>query len=297
MEQKATIYTYGNELIEATKLLHILQPYGINCVVDCRPLMGCTFNAYMSSSQQLRDILKSSNIFYIPFHKHFGIFPLTAQTKRGKIIYAKAIQTENFKAGIERIKKGIGKGLTICIIDDKRETSDSLRYSLIGKYLKDFYNVVHICSETKQISHEQLACLVEERKVITKQKNTQAKEIGQIGEEIAGLYLINKGYQILDRNWNLHKGCELDIIASKGNRLYFIEVKTRSSDKYGEPQLAIDKKKMRHLLSAIHEYRYKRHLLNIDFQIDSIAIIYRGEQDYDLQHFTDIRPEYYTRKY
>ena len=295
MKHKATIYTYGKEQIEATQLLSILQPYNINCVVDCRPFIAKS-NALLSSSQQLCDILKSYNISYIPFHKHFGIFPPIAQNKRGKIVYSKAIQLPTFKEGIERINIGINKGFTICLIDDKQDTSDSLRYTLIGKYLKDFYQVVHIYSASQSISQEELAHRTEENKAITKYKKMMAKEIGQAGEEIAGLYLVNKGYRILDRNWNLYKGCELDIVASKGNTLHFVEVKTRSSDKHGEPQLAIDKKKMRHILSAIHEYRYKRHFLDIEYQIDSIAIIYRGEHDYDLHHFTDIRPEYYNRK-
>ena len=298
MEQKATIYTYGNEQIEATQLLNILHPYGINCIVDCRPPIGTSIsNVCLSSSEQLKKTLKSHNISYIPFHKHFGIFPLTAQTKRGKIIYSKAIKTTNFIEGIERIQKGIDKGFRICIIDNQKETPKSLRYTLIGQYLKDIYHIIHISSKNKRISQEELANRVEKQQSIIKQEKIKAHELGQSGEEIAGLYLINKGYQILDRNWNLYKGCELDIVAAKDNKLHFIEVKTRSSDKYGEPQLSINKQKMRHLLSAIHEYRYKRHFLNIEYQIDSIAIIYRGENDYDLQHFTDIRPEYYTPRY
>lgn len=296
MEQKATIYTYGKEQIEATQLLSILQTYGINCIVDCRPPIGVS-TAYFSSSEKLYETLKSHNISYIPFHKHFGIFPSTAQTKRGKIIYSKAIQTLNFKEGIERIKNGVNKRFSICIIDDKRDITESLRYTLIGQYLKDYYNVIHIYSENKRISQEELVHRIEEHTTIVKQKKAQTKEIGQAGEEIAGLYLINKGYQIIDRNWNLYKGCELDIVASKENKLHFIEVKTRSSDKYGEPQLAINKKKMSHILSAIRQYRYEKHFINIEYQIDSIAIIYRNEHDYKLQHFTDIRPDYYTPRY
>lgn len=296
MEQKATIYTYGKEQIEATQLLTILLPYGINCVVDCRPLIG-TSNKYQSSSQQLRSILKLHNISYIPFHKHFGIFPPTVQTKYGRIIYSKAIQIPHFQEGVKRIQIGINKGYTICFLDDKSETSNSIRYTLIGQYFKDLYHILHIISENQRISQEKLSQRVKEYKAIIKQRKKQSAEIGQAGEEIAGQYLINKGYKILDRNWNLHKGCELDIVATKGNKLFFIEVKTRSSDKYGEPQLAINKTKMKHILSAIHQYRYKRHFINIEYQIDSIAIIYRGENDYDLKHFADIRPEYYTPRY
>lgn len=298
MEQKATIYTYGKELIEATQLLNIIRPYGINCVLDCRPKIESSIsNSHLSSSEELRAILKSHNIFYISFYKHFGIFPLTVQTKRGKIIYSKAIKTDTFREGIERIQKGISKGFTICIIDGKQDTANSHRYTLIGQYLKDFYNIIHIDSALQGLSHEELTHRIEEHKAITKNKKLQAKQIGQTGEEIAGLYLINKGYKILDRNWNLYKGCELDIVATKDNKLYFIEVKTRSSDKYGEPQVAIDKRKMKHILTAIKEYRYKRFLFNMEYQIDSIAIIYRNEKDYELKHFMDIRPDYYTRRY
>lgn len=291
MEQKATIYTYGKEQIEATQLLRLLQPYGINCVVDCRPIIS-TSTAYITSSRQLSEILKSHNIFYIPFHKHFGIIPPDVQAKRGKIRYSKAIQTPHFKEGTERIRTGISKGFTICIIDNKKDTITSPRHTLIGQYFKDFCKVIHIYSATKTITQEELTLRAEKQKAIVKQKKIVAKEIGQAGEEIAGLYLISNGYRILDKNWNLHKGCELDIVASKGNKLHFIEVKTRTSDKYGEPQLSIDKRKMRHILTAIHEYRYKQHYLNTQYQIDSIAIIYRSEHDYDLKHFADIRPYY-----
>ena len=296
MEKRAIIYTYGKEQIEATQLLNILKPYRINCVVDCRPYIS-TSNTYLSSTQQLSDILKSHNISYIPFYKHFGLLSTTVLTKRGKPIYAKVTQTDYFQEGVKRIRNGIAKGFTICIIDGKQDTATSFRHTIIGQYLKDFYQITHIYSAIQTLSYEELSHRIEEHNAITKQKKLQSQKTGKAGEEIAGLYLINKGYQILDLNWNLHKGCELDIVATKDNKLHFIEVKTRSSDKYGEPQIAIDKKKMKHILSAIHEYRYKKYLFNMEYQIDSIAIIYRGEHDYDLKHFTDIRPDYYTPRY
>lgn len=296
MEQKSTIYTYGNEWMRTDELIRLLVPYGINCVVDCRPATNTPMGSN-ASSMDLQKILKCHNIFYLNFHDHFGHFPQVVTDKRGNIVYEKAIKTDSFLKGIERIRNGIKKGFAICIIDDKQNTSKSTRFTLIGHFLKDTCHVLHIYLNGGKISQEELEHRINENNLKRKYNKDKAIKIGQTGEELAGLYLIRAGFHILDRNWNLHKGCELDIIAMKDNKLHFIEVKTRSSDKHGEPQLAIDKKKMRHITKAIHEYRYRRHLFNMDYQIDSIAIIYRTEEDYELRHFPDIRPNYYTTNY
>ena len=100
MEKKTTIYTYGNENITAKELISLLQPYHVNCVVDCRPHLSEAI-ANNTPSDELRAELKAHNIHYIPFHQHFGKFPMKTLNKRGNIVYTKAIKTENFLAGVE----------------------------------------------------------------------------------------------------------------------------------------------------------------------------------------------------
>ena len=53
-------------------------------------------------------------------------------------------------------------------------------------------------------------------------------KLGAKGEELAADYLQKLGYNILHKNWR-HSHYEIDIIAEKGNKLHFIEVKIRSS--------------------------------------------------------------------
>lgn len=55
---------------------------------------------------------------------------------------------------------------------------------------------------------------------------------GQIAEDTAAQYLEDSGYRIIDRNWKT-KFCEIDVVASKDGVVHFVEVKYRSSDKYG----------------------------------------------------------------
>ena len=114
-------------------------------------------------------------------------------------------------------------------------------------------------------------------------------ELGQNGEELAADYLMKQGYRILHRNWNLHKGCELDIVATKDNQLHFIEVKTRSrvSDIYGRPEQAINDAKLRNIVRAIYRYQNIYHL-DMEMHIDAIGVVYHSEQDYTINLMPDI---------
>lgn len=62
--------------------------------------------------------------------------------------------------------------------------------------------------------------------------------VGRFGEDLAVRYLSDAGLQVLERNWRCADG-ELDIVASEGEVLAFVEVKTRSTTAFGEPAEAV----------------------------------------------------------
>lgn len=74
-------------------------------------------------------------------------------------------------------------------------------------------------------------------------------EIGKLGEDLACKYLQNKGYKILERNFEAKQG-EIDIIALDKEELVFIEVKTRSNILYGKPAEAVNEIKQNHLIKT-----------------------------------------------
>ncbi len=78
-------------------------------------------------------------------------------------------------------------------------------------------------------------------------------EIGAAGEQLAFKYLRTKGYEILDRNWRYRKH-ELDIVARDGKYVVIVEVKTRSSDLYGQPEEAVKPGKRGKLIKAANAY-------------------------------------------
>ena len=109
-------------------------------------------------------------------------------------------------------------------------------------------------------------------------------DFGKLGEDIAVNYLINKGYQILERNWRSgHK--EIDIIALDGDTLVAVEVKTRKSNTYGEPDIAVGAMKRQMLIWAADAYvRYKNLDVEVRFDIVSIVITDTGEH---IEHIED----------
>jgi len=108
------------------------------------------------------------------------------------------------------------------------------------------------------------------------------KTKGNKGEQLAAEYLQNKGYNIIERNWRF-KHLEVDIIASKGNRLHFFEIKTRTSNKYGNPEESIGFAKMAHLKDAAEEYQYQHPQWKyIQFDVLAITLLYNQLADYFL---------------
>jgi len=103
---------------------------------------------------------------------------------------------------------------------------------------------------------------------------TPSYELGKKGEQLAIAYLVNRGYQILEENWRFQKS-EIDIIATKKKTLISVEVKTRSSDFFGNPQEAVNPKKIKHLVKAMNRYVLVRGL-DVEVRFDVIAIIKSG---------------------
>lgn len=93
------------------------------------------------------------------------------------------------------------------------------------------------------------------------------------GEEAAVNYLKNKGYKIINRNFRA-RNTELDIVAIHNNTLVFIEVKTRTSDKFGKPIEQISFWKLKSLIKAAEFYKITHNNLPDLMRIDAISIKY-----------------------
>ena len=95
--------------------------------------------------------------------------------------------------------------------------------------------------------------------------------LGKKGEELARKHLEEKGYRILDTNWR-HGRDEVDIIAMDGDMLVIVEVKTRSTDSYGEPEESVNPAKERFLIRATEAYLDEKDM-DAECRFDIVSII------------------------
>ncbi len=93
---------------------------------------------------------------------------------------------------------------------------------------------------------------------------------GRLGEDLAVKYLIEKGFQILERNKRVNR-YEIDIIGAKEGILYFFEVKSNFCNDGASPLIRIDKVKQRHIYQGAFGYAKEKHYLG-EFEIMAIAV-------------------------
>jgi len=123
-------------------------------------------------------------------------------------------------------------------------------------------------------------------------KHKNSKEIGTLGEDLAVKYLKIKGYEILERNFQMKVSnflkSEIDIIAKEEDIVHFVEVKTlrqaqgktlrqvQGKEFFPEEKVNFEKKKK--IIRAAETWLSKNKIpLDSQWQIDIIAIVIEGE--------------------
>lgn len=106
---------------------------------------------------------------------------------------------------------------------------------------------------------------------------------GAQGEQRAQQFLLQKQFQILDTNVRFGSH-EVDIVAldTVVHELVFIEVKTRTTSFFGDPSLAVNRKKVQSMQIVARKYLGK-HPFNGDIRFDAIAVL-----PTEIEHFENI---------
>ncbi|WP_436416352.1 YraN family protein [Petrimonas sp.] len=112
----------------------------------------------------------------------------------------------------------------------------------------------------------------------------QHNELGKKGEEEAVKYLKSKDYRIICRNWNFH-GYEIDIIAETDEFIVFVEVKTRTTALFGNPEDFVGNARMRRMVDAANHYLIEEDI-DKPARFDIIGLVWDGKQ-FELEHIDD----------
>lgn len=103
------------------------------------------------------------------------------------------------------------------------------------------------------------------------------RKTGSLGEEIASQFLQEAGLSIIDRNWQ-RAGGEIDIIATEGRVLVFVEVRTRSTRGFGSAEESVDWRKQRQVRKMATLYLSEAPRGYRQFRFDVVAVYLSGRE-------------------
>ena len=101
--------------------------------------------------------------------------------------------------------------------------------------------------------------------------NSNRIRTGRRGEDIAVDYLTKAGYLIIERNYRCLFG-EIDIIAKDRDSIVFVEVKSRKSEEFGDPQLSVGLNKQKKISKISLNYIQEKRLHHWNARFDVVAV-------------------------
>jgi putative endonuclease len=101
--------------------------------------------------------------------------------------------------------------------------------------------------------------------------------LGKNGEDLAAGFLEGQGYKIIERNYRCRLG-EIDLIASDGGCLVFVEVKTRKSDSFASPKAAVNSTKQAHIARSAIVWLKSRKLMDKSARFDVVTVLESAEK-------------------
>jgi putative endonuclease len=113
------------------------------------------------------------------------------------------------------------------------------------------------------------------------------RSVGRYGEQVAAAYLRQHGYEIIVENWRCPRG-EIDLVACENTTLVFVEVRTKTTSRFGTPEESLDRRKIQRLHRLVQAFLtspVRRKMLTHDYRIDVVCI----DLDYDKETVLRIR--------
>lgn len=95
-------------------------------------------------------------------------------------------------------------------------------------------------------------------------------QIGHDAEKQAAKYLESRGYEVVELNWKTPT-CEIDIVAKRGNKIYFFEVKHRKNERFGSGLEYVTDKKVKQMSYGAEFWVLKNNWFG-DYQLGVVAI-------------------------
>ncbi|MEE9613500.1 MAG: YraN family protein [Thermodesulfobacteriota bacterium] len=102
-------------------------------------------------------------------------------------------------------------------------------------------------------------------------KPPEGRDLGKRGEDEAARVLKKNGYKVIERNFRCRRG-EIDLIATDGETIVFVEVKARGRGSIGSPEEAVDSRKRDRIIKAAREYLMRSGQSDRQVRFDVVSV-------------------------
>lgn len=149
------LFTVGHSNGTAEKLLSLIRLADVNCIIDVRSVPASSYSPHFNK-EPLQHFLKDNGILYGHFGDEFGA-RRSDSIIDGQVNFEKAVTTDAFQKGVQRIEKGLANGYRIAFMCSESKPLDCHRFSMISRYFVDNgYEVNHILHSDEIVPHSKL---------------------------------------------------------------------------------------------------------------------------------------------
>ena len=153
---KYRLYTVGHSNQSQEEFLGLLRSHDVNCVVDVRSVPASKYTPQFNM-EPLKWFLKSHGIQYLHFGEEFGARRTDCIDDDGQVNFELAIETPNFKRGVDRLMNGLEKSFQISLMCSEANPLECHRFSLVSRYFYDNgLDVQHIMKDAGLVPHKTL---------------------------------------------------------------------------------------------------------------------------------------------
>lgn len=153
---KYRLYSVGHSNQTQEEFLELLKSHDVNCIVDVRSVPASKYTPQFNM-ETLKWFLKNHNIQYLHFGEEFGARRTDCLDADGQVNFELAVETPNFKRGVERLMKGLEKGFRIALMCSEANPLECHRFSLVSRYFYDNgLDVQHILKGAELAPHKVL---------------------------------------------------------------------------------------------------------------------------------------------
>ena len=150
------LYSVGHSNQTQEEFLELLKSHDVNCIVDVRSVPASKYTPQFNM-EPLKWFLKSHGIQYLHFGEEFGARRTDCLDADEQVNFEKAIETPNFKRGVDRLMNGLAKGFRISLMCSEANPLECHRFSLVARYFYDHgLDVQHILKDAELVSHKAL---------------------------------------------------------------------------------------------------------------------------------------------